>query len=176
MRKKERNEEKMLDVDASMQGNLIFKDPVNLRISGTFEGTLDTKGTLTVGENAIVKANVKGEIIRIAGSVYGDIEASRAISLVPPARVVGNLRTPLLAIAEGSIFEGNSHMLKGKDNKAVFNKDMLTIEDVARYLEVDRSLILSWAAEGKLPAVKEKDTWKFERNALDAWIANEKIR
>ena len=46
----------------------------------------------------------------------------------------------------------------------------------ARYLEVDSSLILSWAREGKLPGIKEKVTWRFQRATLDEWIANEKIR
>ena len=39
-------EEKILDVDAAMQGNLIFKDPVNLRINGKFEGNWKPKAIL----------------------------------------------------------------------------------------------------------------------------------
>ncbi len=175
MRKRE-SEEKILDVDANMQGNMTFKDPVNLRISGTFEGTLDTKGNLVIGENAVVKANIKGEVITVAGSVYGDIDAVKSIRLIPPSRVIGNIKTPILSIAEGAVFEGASHMLKGKEARIALDKDVLSIEDVARYLEVDRSLILNWASEGKLPARKEKDTWKFERSELDNWIANEKVR
>ena len=38
---------KVLDVDASLQGNLVFKDAVNLHINGNFEGRLETKGDLT---------------------------------------------------------------------------------------------------------------------------------
>jgi len=48
-RKDEEFAEKILDVDASMQGTLAFKDPVNLRINGKFDGKLDTKGSLTIG-------------------------------------------------------------------------------------------------------------------------------
>ena len=43
MRRKEAQvpaEEKILDVTASMQGTISFKDPVNLRILGSFEGKL----------------------------------------------------------------------------------------------------------------------------------------
>lgn len=171
-----RREEKILDVDASMLGNMVFKDPVNLRINGTFEGGLDTKGSLTIGENASVKASIKGEAITVAGNVYGDIEASTSLKIVPPAKVKGNIKTPLLSIAEGAIFEGNCHMLKGKDTRTFADKDMLSAEEVARYLEVDTSLILSWAKEGKLPGIKDRDSWKFERAKLDDWIATEKIR
>ena len=175
MRKRDR-EDKILDVDASMQGNMIFKDPVNLRINGTFEGGLDTKGNLTIGENATVKANIKGETVTIAGSVYGDIDASKSLTLVAPAKVIGNLKSPTLMIQEGAIFDGKCRMLKGKESKEIPNKNTLSADEVARYLEVETSLILNWAREGKLPGVKEKDTWKFERATLDNWIANEKIR
>jgi len=50
-------EEKFLDVSASMQGTLRFDDPVNLRISGKFEGTLETRGKLYIGAKADIKAN-----------------------------------------------------------------------------------------------------------------------
>ncbi len=175
MRKNERTD-KILDVDASMQGNMIFKDPVNLRINGTFEGALDVKGNLVIGENAVVKANIKGDAITVAGSVYGDILATKSISIVPPARVIGNVKAPILSIVEGAIFEGQSRMLNDKDARASIDQDVLTTEEVASYLEVDKSLILSWASEGKLPGVKEKNDWRFEKSELDNWIANEKIR
>ena len=66
------SEDKVLDVNASMQGTLRFDDPVNLRISGNFEGTLDTKGKLMVGDKAIIKANITGEYVSIAGDVTGN--------------------------------------------------------------------------------------------------------
>lgn len=176
MRKRER-EEKILDVDASMQGNMVFRDPVNLRINGTFEGGLNTKGILTIGENASVKASIKGEVITVAGTVYGDIEATKSLRIIPPAKVVGDVKAPVLSIGEGAIFEGSCRMLLDKAAaKELSAKEMLTAEEVARYLEVDTSLILNWAKEGKLPCVKDKDVMKFDRASLDEWIANEKIR
>jgi cytoskeletal protein CcmA (bactofilin family) len=81
-------EEKILDVNASMQGNMIFKDPVNLKINGTFEGTLTTKGNLTIGESAEVKADIIGENIVIAGKVTGDI-----IAWQDAAKYYGRIKT-----------------------------------------------------------------------------------
>ncbi len=174
--RKNKKEEKILDVDASMQGNMVFRDPVNLRINGTFDGGLNTKGTLTIGENATVKANIKGETITVAGSVTGDIDATKSLKLVPPAKVSGNMTSPVLSISEGAIFDGNCAMTSNKTAKKLSSKSILSAEDVAGYLEVDTSLIVNWAREGKLPGVKENDTWKFERTTLEDWIANEKIR
>ena len=94
MRRREKGgevSEKVLDVDATMQGTLTFRDPVNLRINGSFEGSLDTKGSLTIGQNAVVKAGIKGESIVVAGRVYGDIIAEKELKLIPPARVTGSV-------------------------------------------------------------------------------------
>ena len=52
-RRGDASDEKVLEVDASMTGTLTFKDPVNLRINGRFDGTLDTKGSLTIGEKLV---------------------------------------------------------------------------------------------------------------------------
>ncbi len=61
--------DKILDVDASMQGTLSFNDPVNLRINGKFEGKLNTKGILMVGERADIAADIFGEYITIFSGI-----------------------------------------------------------------------------------------------------------
>ena len=90
--------EKILDVDASMQGSMTFRDPVNLRINGKFEGSLDTKGSLTVGENAEVHANINGENITISGKVYGNVNATSSLNLTRSAYLQGDISTPSLGI------------------------------------------------------------------------------
>lgn len=158
-------EDKILDVDASMQGTLSFKDPVNLRINGKFEGTLDTRGNLTVGSTAIVNADINGDNIIIGGRVKGRIVARERLTLLPTAVLEGEIIPVKLNVAEGAVFEGNCRMLR----------DYLNAEELARYLEVDLKSILDWASTGKLPGRKEGDDWKFERKSIDAWIATGKI-
>ena len=75
------------------------------------EGSLDTKGQLTIGENASVKASIKGEDIVIAGEVTGDIVALNSLKLVPPARVIGDINAPTLQVADGAILQGNCEMI-----------------------------------------------------------------
>ena len=60
------NAEKKIEINAQMQGSLSFKDPVNLKINGNFNGTLDVKGTLTIGNTAFVEAHISGENIAAA--------------------------------------------------------------------------------------------------------------
>lgn len=166
--------EKVLDVDASMQGTLSFNDPVNLRINGKFEGKLNAKGTLMIGEQANVIAEIVGESITVAGKVKGNIKASKDLKLISPATVLGNIETPLLSIAEGAFIEGNVKMYAAA-HAGDFTKQILNIDEVAKYLEIDKSLVSEWADNGRLPGVKEGNVWRFDRAVLDRWVSNEKI-
>lgn len=172
-KKKEELEEKILDVDASMQGTIAFKDPVNLRINGSFEGKLDTRGNLTIGENAKVRAQIHGDRIVIAGKVKGDVTATQGLSLVAPAIVEGNVTTPRLSVAEGAILEGQVAMLGVKEGDAP--EVNLTLKDVAQYLEVEARVVEEWARERKIPAQQESGQWVFKKSAVDHWIQQERV-
>jgi excisionase family DNA binding protein len=162
---KRKIEEKILDVDASMQGSLIFKDAVNLRINGKFEGTLQTKGNLTIGQTAMVAADIVGDNIIIGGRVKGRITAKDRLTLLPSAIVEGDIYPTKLNIAEGAVLDGKCTMLH----------DFFNAEELARYLEVDLNSIMEWANSGKMPAFKEGNEWRFERKAIDTWVASGKI-
>jgi len=172
-RDKKHETEKVLDVDASMQGTLIFKDSVNLRINGTFEGVLNTKGSLMIGERAVVNADITGESIIIAGKVNGNITALKDLKLISPARVIGDIRSPLLSIAEGAIFDGTSRMLKKADD---LTANAMTPDDLAKYLEIETNLVYEWASSGRPPGTKDGDAWRFERAKIDEWVAQGKIK
>jgi excisionase family DNA binding protein len=169
MLRREKQEKKILDVDASMQGTLTFKDPVNLRINGSFEGRLDTKGSLMIGENATVRADIIGDEIVIGGKLTGNIIAKNGLKVLSSAHIIGDITTPNLSVETGAVIQGKCQMLTGKGN--VFN-----IEELARYLEVEISNILEWANSGKIPAFKDGNDWKFERPKIEDWIAKEKTK
>ena len=97
-RVEEEPREKVIEVDASMQGSLSFKDPVNLRINGRFEGTLDTAGSLMISEGAEVKATMHGELVMIGGSLAGELIVCKRLELGPSARVTGKITTPSLIV------------------------------------------------------------------------------
>ena len=162
---KKKLEEKILDVDAAMQGTLSFKDPVNLRINGKFEGALETKGTLTIGQTANVNADIIGDTIIIEGRVKGKITAKEKLILLPTAVVEGEIFPATLHVADGGIFDG----------KCVMLGEFLNSEELARYLEVEVNSIMEWVNSGKVPATKQGNDWKFERKAIDSWVASGKI-
>lgn len=164
--RKETTEEKIIEINAKMQGTLSFKDPVNLKINGRFEGTLEARGTLTIGDTASVEAHITGENIVIAGKVKGDVVAKKMLVLMPTATLHGNILTPKLNIVEGAIFQGKCQMLE----------EYLDATELAKYLEIDAPSILELANSGKIPATKDGNGWRFERTKIDEWAVSAKIR
>lgn len=154
-------QDNIIDVDASMQGSLVFKDPVNLRIKGSFDGSLETKGNLTIGETATVNATIQCEDIVIEGKVKGNIDASSRVSLAPTAIVEGDIKTPNLIVQEGAILQG----------KCLMMEDVIGAEELARHLDLDKETVIDWANTGKIPGFKDGDKWKFERKRIDSWVA-----
>ncbi|MDD4182891.1 MAG: polymer-forming cytoskeletal protein [Candidatus Omnitrophica bacterium] len=158
LRKKE--DEKILDINATMQGSLVFSEPVNLRINGKFEGTLNTKGNLMVGENAIVNADIVGEDMILGGRISGKITASRMVTLTSTAQVNGDIEVPKLVVEEGAIFNGKCKMPQGR----------LSLTELSDYLSVEEEKIMEWVGKGKIPVQKEGEGLFFDRRSVEDWI------
>jgi cytoskeletal protein CcmA (bactofilin family) len=97
-----------LGAQTEFTGKLAFSGVVHL--DGSFQGEIISRGTLVVGSESVVQAQIHSNILKIAGEVRGDLTATEKIELYPPARVYGNIRTPSLVVEEGVIFEGTCSM------------------------------------------------------------------
>ncbi len=153
-------EEKILDVNASMQGNLVFKDSVNLRINGNFQGSLECRGLLTIGKQAVVESDIKGENIIIEGKFKGKIEASKKVSLKNGCVAEGEILCPILEVEEGAFFEGKVKMLK----------DLLDLDELSQYLKIEKSQIENWINENKIPYLIKDDKVFFDREKIEEWL------
>jgi cytoskeletal protein CcmA (bactofilin family) len=89
-------------------GKLVFEGPA--RIEGTVEGEIAAQDTLTIGESAIVNAQIAGSTVIIHGRVTGDVTARKRLEIRAPGRVMGNITSPSLVIHEGVVFEGQCTM------------------------------------------------------------------
>jgi excisionase family DNA binding protein len=49
---------------------------------------------------------------------------------------------------------------------------LLTIDQVANYLKVDKFTIYRLVTKKKLPAFKVGNQWRFKRKIIDAWLEN----
>ena len=49
-------------------------------------------------------------------------------------------------------------------------KEILTIEEVSSYLQIGTRSLYKLAKDGKLPAKKVLNKWRFEKESLREWI------
>lgn len=48
--------------------------------------------------------------------------------------------------------------------------NIMTIEEVAKYLKMKPQTIYTWAQKGKIPAAKIGRDWRFRKDIIDAWF------
>lgn len=48
--------------------------------------------------------------------------------------------------------------------------EIMTVEEVAKYLKLKPQTIYKWAQEGKIPAAKFGKEWRFKKSLIDEWI------
>ena len=89
-----------------------------LRVDGHLVGTVSSEsGTLIVGTNGQVDANVAVAAAMINGTVNGDILATEKLHLGRTARVLGNIQSPRLIVEEGAILEGGCSMVRAVETQ-----------------------------------------------------------
>ncbi|MDY0096278.1 MAG: polymer-forming cytoskeletal protein [Candidatus Vecturithrix sp.] len=99
-----------LSSGTNFKGDLTFEGTV--RIDGRFEGNINSKDSLVIGENAVVDAEVHVGTIMISGRVSGNIAAKEAVEINSKAQVHGNIKLSgnKLVIHEGAVFSGGCEM------------------------------------------------------------------
>ena len=84
-----------------------------MRVDGHLSGRINSStGTLIVGANGKVDANIEVAIAVVHGTVNGDIIATQRLELGRAAKLNGNIQTASLMIEPGALFEGSCKMLK----------------------------------------------------------------
>jgi cytoskeletal protein CcmA (bactofilin family) len=84
----------------------------DLQIDGKVEGDIRGQG-VRIGNAAVIKGTVTGELVELSGTLEGKIEARSAV-LTKTARMSGDIIHQSLQIDEGSFFNGNSRPNYGK--------------------------------------------------------------
>ena len=98
----------LLGKGAEFRGIVSFDG--TLRVDGRVEGEIHTTGTLIVGEHAVIEGIVSAGVLMNSGKINGTITATEKIHILKPGVLVGDIRTPVIAIEEGSHFHGMCDM------------------------------------------------------------------
>ena len=81
-----------------------------VRIDGRLEGEVHTKGTLIVGEHAVIKGTITAGTLVTGGKINGNVTAAEKVQLLKPGVLIGDIRTPAITIEEGAHFHGTCDM------------------------------------------------------------------
>ena len=49
-------------------------------------------------------------------------------------------------------------------------EDIMTLEEVAKYIKHKPQTIYTWAQDGKIPAAKLGKEWRFKKSVIDKWF------
>ncbi len=91
-----------------VKGDLVGEG--NLVIEGNVSGSVQTRHHLTVGPEAVIKANIEAGSAQIAGKVEGDVKVKEKLELLNTAVIKGNITCSDLYIESGAVFNGQCSM------------------------------------------------------------------
>lgn len=97
--------------ESNFNGN--FRSDSDLLIEGTFEGEIDSKGTVIIAEGANVSATVRARNSMIAGSANGEFTCDERLTIQATGEMRGKAQAATLVVEEGAFFEGEFKMGAG---------------------------------------------------------------
>lgn len=96
-----------------IKGNIIGDE--NLIIEGKVDGTVEVRSKdLTIGQSGQVNANVTARIVKIDGTVKGDITGLEKVTISKTGKVQGNIVAPRVTLEDGAKFKGSIDMDPGE--------------------------------------------------------------
>jgi len=106
----------------------------DLTIEGRVEGKIDLKEhNLTIGPKGRIQAEVRAKTVVVRGEVNGNVQAQERVELAETGRVIGDIVSPRIVIADGARFKGSvdmsggDHVSKAKpDAKAAGNAPIIS--------------------------------------------------
>lgn len=104
----------MLGPQSVLEGNLVFEGTLflNCHVKGAIESRT---GAIVIGEDAVIHADVFVRTATIIGEIKGMVCATERVELRGPARFYGTLKSPVVQIEAGAIFEGRCSMMPKED-------------------------------------------------------------
>lgn len=108
-----KNEVSTTSINQIGSGTVIKGDVVSneaIRIDGTLEGSLISKGKLVIGATGIIEGEVTCQNADVWGVVQGQITVSELLSLKSSSKLNGDIITNKLSIEPGATFTGSCSM------------------------------------------------------------------
>jgi cytoskeletal protein CcmA (bactofilin family) len=96
----------------SIRGSVKFLN--ELLIDGQVKGRIDSTGTLTIGEHARIRGDIRTKSVKVQGTVEGNIFVTERCELQAGCTLHGDIEAPRLKVDENVTFCGNAKVGIGK--------------------------------------------------------------
>lgn len=80
------------------------------RVEGKIFGDIILDGNLIVGQDSVIKGNIKAVNVEIFGEVEGNIDAKDSLTLQETAKLKGDIEIKTFIVKGNASFEGNCKM------------------------------------------------------------------
>ena len=113
------NENETQSINLIGNGTVIKGDIIangDIRIDGTLQGSLNTKGKLVIGPSGSVEGEIICQNADVSGSIKAQIRVNELLALKATAKLTGDIITNKLAIETGAVFSGSCTMDASKNN------------------------------------------------------------
>lgn len=98
-------------IGASIQIDGHLRGQEDLIIEGEVNGTVNLAShTLTIGNQATIKANVFAHTVYVDGTMEGDLYGAEQVLIRKTARMKGNVTSPRVSLEDGASFKGSIEM------------------------------------------------------------------
>ena len=102
-----------------------LSSPYDLRIDGTFDGKIYSKGRVVIGESANVSGEIICENVDLWGTMNRNFHVKDTLVLKSDCNMTGELHTRKLFVELGAIFNGSCRMISEKEYAALVSKSEL---------------------------------------------------
>lgn len=115
-----KTQETILSEGVTVKGELKFEK--QLRINGTFEGSLETEGKIIVGPSGVVKGDISLDEAEVHGKIIGNMNVKKLI-VGPTAEIFGNIRAESLDFQKGAKLIGQIDIAPESSKIEIFEND-----------------------------------------------------
>ena len=112
MKKEHKNHKttSFLGENTRLEGTLTIKG--GLRVDGQIKGSVISESMITVGENALIEADLEARTIISSGRIEGKISSADYVEISLPGSIKGSIETRELILEKGVYFDGTCKIIE----------------------------------------------------------------
>ena len=99
-----------LGENTRLEGTLTIKG--GLRVDGQIKGKIRSESMITIGETALIQADLEARTIISNGHIEGEIRSADYVEISLPGSIKGSIETRELILEKGVFFDGTCKIIE----------------------------------------------------------------